>query len=121
MYCNAGHNPPLLLRGQGGTADQKLTRTGVPLGIVTKTEWQQRMIQLSPGDILVLYTDGVTDAQNSQGEFYGEERLLATARSSKAGTAKEIQDAIQKDIQDFVGRAPQFDDITLVILVRDLD
>jgi serine phosphatase RsbU (regulator of sigma subunit) len=119
MYCNAGHNPPLLLQSQGNAHVQKLTRTGVPLGIVAQTEWLQNSIQLSPGDALVLYSDGVTDAQNSQREFFGEERLVTIVRSSRGRTAKEIHDAIQKDIHDFVDDAPQFDDITLVVLVRD--
>jgi serine phosphatase RsbU (regulator of sigma subunit) len=119
VYCNAGHNPPFLQLAQGNTAAQTLTRTGVPLGIVAETTWEQRTLQLLPGDVLVFYTDGVTDAQNSQELFFGTERLLASIQSNSGETAQYIHDAIQADIHEFAGGAPQFDDITLVILVRD--
>ena len=119
VYCNAGHNPPFLLHAGGDTEVQALTRTGIPLGIVEETTWEQREIQLSPGDVLLFYTDGVTDAQNRQQQFFGEERLLASAQSGSGGTAQEIHDAIQTDAQEFVSGAPQFDDFSLVVLVRE--
>jgi sigma-B regulation protein RsbU (phosphoserine phosphatase) len=119
VYCNAGHNPPFLLRAQGDTEVQSLTRTGVPLGIVEETNWEQRTLQLSQGDVLVFYTDGVTDAQNSQESFFGMERLLASIQSNSGGAAQYIHDAIRTDLHEFAGGTPQFDDITLVILVRD--
>jgi sigma-B regulation protein RsbU (phosphoserine phosphatase) len=119
VYCNAGHNPPFLLHAQGNREVQPLTRTGIPLGIVEETTWEQRALQISTGDTLLLYTDGVTEAQNSQKLFFEEERLLAPAQSSSGGTAQYIHDAIQSDLHEFVGGAPQFDDITLVVLVRD--
>ena len=121
VYCNAGHNPPILLHLQGVPDVETLTRTGLPLGIVEDAAWDQGIRQLLPGQILVLYTDGVTDAQNEQGEFFGYERLLASVKSSAAGAAQLIHDAIRQDIQKFVGSAPQFDDITLIVLVRDSD
>ena len=119
VYCNAGHNPPFLLQARGGFEVQTLTRTGIPLGIVEETTWEQRALQLSPGDMVLFYTDGVTEAQNSQKLFFEEERLLASAQSNSGRTAQQIHDAVQKDIQEFVSSAPQFDDITLVVLVRD--
>ncbi len=119
LYCNAGHNPPFLLHAQGNREVHPLTRTGIPLGIVEETTWEQRTLQLSPGDMLLLYTDGVTEAQNSQKLFFEEERLLAPAQSNLGGTALQIHDAIQSDLHEFVGDAPQFDDITLLVLVRD--
>ena len=121
MYCNAGHNPPFLLRAQGDPKVQTLTRTGVPLGIVTETNWEQRTLQLSQGDVVVFYTDGVTDAQNQHEVFFGSERLLTSSQNNTARTAQDIHDAIQMDIQEFVSEAPQFDDITLIVLVRDTD
>ena len=91
----------------------------MPLGIVEETTWEQRTLQLSPGDVLLFYTDGVTEAQNSQGLFFGEERLLVAAQSVSVGAAQSIHDAIRADIDEFSYGAPQFDDITLVVLVRD--
>ena len=119
VYCNAGHNPPFLLHAQGDTEVHPLTRTGIPLGIVEETTWEQRALHLSPGDVLLLYTDGVTEAQNSQKLFFEEERLLAPAQANSGRTAQYIHDAIQTDLHEFVGNAPQFDDISLVVLVRD--
>ena len=119
-YCNAGHNPPYLL-GQGGTEVQTLTRTGIPLGILEEATWAQTTQQVSPGNVLVLYTDGVTEAQNQQEAFFGEERLLTSVQANIERSAQSIQDAIRTDIHEFVSGAPQFDDITLVVLVRDLE
>jgi serine phosphatase RsbU (regulator of sigma subunit) len=120
IYCNAGHNPPFLLGAESDSEVRKLVRTGVPMGIVSETSWEQTTLQLCPGDVLVLYTDGVTDALNKGDDFYGEEQLIASAQSYVGGTAQFIHDAIQKDIQEFVSGAPQFDDITLLVLSRDL-
>jgi serine phosphatase RsbU (regulator of sigma subunit) len=118
-YCNAGHNPPLLLSKYNGTVVRKLTRTGIPLGIFTGQTWEQRTVQLDMGDVLVLYTDGVTEAQNHQAAFFGEQRLMAVAQAHKQSSAQEIRAAVMREIQTFVGRAPQFDDIALLVLVRE--
>ncbi|MFX1412175.1 MAG: SpoIIE family protein phosphatase, partial [Promethearchaeota archaeon] len=76
-YSNAGHNPPILLRARDGAAMPTLRKTGTPLGIWAELTWGQQMVQLAPGDSLVLYTDGVTDAENEEVVFFGPERLLA--------------------------------------------
>ncbi|MFC1996514.1 SpoIIE family protein phosphatase [Chloroflexota bacterium] len=117
----AAPNPPFLLSAQQDIEVEKLTRTGVPLGIVAETNWEQRTLQLSSGAVLVFYTDGVTDAQDKQAVFFGEERLVASAQLNRNEGAQNIQDAIWAEIQDFVGGVPQFDDITLIVLVRDFD
>lgn len=119
VYCNAGHSPPYLIRAQKGGDVQKLIRTGVPLGILEDRTWEQGVVQLAPGDVLVLYTDGVTEAQNPQEALFGEERLLESAQTNLRHPAQDIRDAIITDIYEFMGDAPQFDDITLVIVVRD--
>jgi len=119
VYCNAGHSPPYLIRAQKGEDVQKLIRTGVPLGILEDRTWEQGVVQLAPGDLLVLYTDGVTEAQNPQEALFGEERLLESAQTNLGRPAQDIRDAIITDIYEFVGDAPQFDDITLAIVVRD--
>ena len=118
-YCNAGHNPPYLLSNQDSQRLQLLGQTGMPIGIEEDNLWERATVQINPGDILVLYTDGIPDAQNKQGEFF-EDRLLQKVVLESCGlSAQEVQDKILEEVQTFVGEAPQFDDITLLILVRD--
>jgi serine phosphatase RsbU (regulator of sigma subunit) len=119
MYSNAGHCPPYLISAQHGQDVQELVRTGVPLGILEDRVWGREAVQLAPGDALVLYTDGITEAQNEQGVFYGEDRLLESAKASLGCPAEGIRDAIVADVHRFVGDAPQFDDIALAVVVRD--
>ena len=118
-YCNAGHNPPYLLSTQKDGAVQKLTRTGLPLGIFRGETWQPRTAQLAPGDTLLLYTDGVTEAQDGQAAFFGESRLLAALQAHWGRPAQEVQAALLREIHTFVGDAPQFDDITMMVVVRE--
>jgi PAS domain S-box-containing protein len=117
-YCNAGHNPPYLLRASKGDAVQTLARTGIPLGIFDDMTWEQRTVQLAPGDMLVLHTDGVTDATDRKETFFGSERLLEVARANLGQSAQDVQEALIAAVHEFVGDAPQFDDITLMVIVR---
>ncbi len=117
-YVNAGHNPPFMLSTQKGKTVDRLRTTGMALGILNETNWQQKMVKFIPGDLLLIYTDGITEAQNNRGTFYGEQRLLDMARSLAGKPAREIQDAILADTFDFVGDAPMQDDIILMVLAR---
>jgi sigma-B regulation protein RsbU (phosphoserine phosphatase) len=117
-YCNAGHDPPYLLSAQNGEAVQTLRRTGPLLGIFEDATWEQRTVQLAPGDALVLYTDGVTDAEDGTGTFFGRERLLEIAEANRGRSAQDVQAALIAEVQEFVGEAPQFDDLTLMVVVR---
>ena len=119
VYCNAGHCPPCLISAQNDEDVQKLVRTGVPLGIFEDETWEQGVAQLVPGDVLVLYTDGITEAQNEQEAFFGEDRLLESVRANLGRPAQDIQDAIITAVYEFMGDAPQFDDIALAVVVRD--
>jgi sigma-B regulation protein RsbU (phosphoserine phosphatase) len=125
VYCSAGHWPQYLIRAQEGQVVQQLQATGVALGILRDVTWDQGVAQLAPGDALVLYTDGVTEAQNEHRELFGRERLLASVRAGlgrpgvQQPSTREIQDSIIADLQRFVGGAPQADDIALAILLRD--
>ncbi len=91
-YCNAGHNPPYVVHPQNDNEVQKLTRTGMVIGVMEDSEWEQSTIQLASGDCLVMFTDGITDAENEQGEFFGEPRLLKTVldhrKHDKPGNAE---------------------------------
>ena len=117
-YCNAGHCPPLITRRRSGET-QELTGTGVPLGLFAGETWEQCVAQLAPGDGLVLYTDGVTEARTAEGEFFGEERLVTAVRAHIGHPAHAIRDAVVEALGAFVGEGTQHDDIAMVVAVRD--
>ncbi|MCB8925848.1 MAG: PP2C family protein-serine/threonine phosphatase [Ardenticatenaceae bacterium] len=112
-YANAGHNPTFHLNG----SVQSLARTGIPLGMFEGMDWQQETIQIGLGDSLILYSDGVPEAQNEQQEEFGEARMLAIAQRPFAH-AHDLQEAIATAVHQFVDDAPQFDDITLMVVTR---
>jgi serine phosphatase RsbU (regulator of sigma subunit) len=118
-YCNAGHNPPFLYKTGEADAVQKLTRTGLPLGIFRGQTWGQGTVQLAPGDALILYTDGIVEAQNRDEQFFGEGRLLAVTQAKRGCAATEIRAAVLDRVHTFVGDAPRFDDLALMVLVRE--
>jgi len=120
-YCNAGHNPPYFVGAHAeGGAVRPLRGTGMALGVLEDATWTRAVVQFAPGDRLLLYTDGVTDAQDAQGRFFGKERLLALVQDNDARTAQAVQARVLCAVQDFVGDAVQFDDITLMVIMRDL-
>jgi len=114
-YVNAGHNPPLLLQGESTTV-RLLKAKGIALGVIDEVDLQSVRVDLKPGDVLVLYTDGVTEAINAAEEEFGEERLFAIITRNRNRPAQEIMDEILAGITSFAGDTPQFDDITLMIL-----
>ena len=118
-YCNAGHNPPYLFSCNSSGKPQALTRTGMPLGIIEETSWEQGTVAFNSRDVLVAYTDGVTEAQNTEEGFYEEARLLEVSRSNLEHPSNAILEALVTDIQEFVGQALQFDDLTIMVVKRD--
>jgi sigma-B regulation protein RsbU (phosphoserine phosphatase) len=125
LYSNAGHCPPLHLRAANDRDAQELAATGIPLGIMEDRLWRRKAVQIDPGDLLVLYTDGITEARSDQAALFGEGRLAESVRASlraaspRPPTAQQIQDAILADVFRFVSDAPRSDDIALAILLRD--
>jgi sigma-B regulation protein RsbU (phosphoserine phosphatase) len=117
-FCNAGHNPPLLVRGG---ALQTLDGTGLPLAMIDFGTYEEAVRPFGPGDLLILYSDGVTEAQNRQDQ-YGEERLRARVLTLAAGSAgaAQIGEALLADVSAFTRGAPAADDVTIVV-VRRLD
>lgn len=113
-YVNAGHNPPLLLR-KGSDEMVALRGKGIALGVKQNIRLEENVIDIGPGDTLVLYTDGVTEAVNEKGEAFGEERLKLAIRESRDATAREIILRIQDAVIAFAGTMHQFDDITLLV------
>jgi sigma-B regulation protein RsbU (phosphoserine phosphatase) len=94
----------------------ELAATGVPVGLIEGSKYELAGRQLSPGDKLVIYTDGVTEAQDARGAFFGRKRLFDLVRAHAGASATELHDSIQGAVRDFTEGAPQSDDITLVVL-----
>jgi serine phosphatase RsbU (regulator of sigma subunit)/tetratricopeptide (TPR) repeat protein len=115
-YCNAGHNPPLLRAATGNI--ERLDRTGMALGVVGEGEWARAQTTIEPGGIMLLYTDGVTEAQNKGHELFGDERLLGLLEAHSTGTSTELQGNLMDEVTAFAGDAPQFDDMTSVVVRR---
>jgi len=115
-YCNAGHNPAFLIRTEGVV--ETLTRTGTALGAMEELTWKSASVNLQKGDKLILYTDGIVEAQNKDGEFFGEE-LLKQAIKGNDASADAIQYQVMDQLTDFVSGADQFDDITMLTLKRN--
>ncbi len=115
-YCNAGHNPGLLLRADGST--EWLESTGMPLGILPEGVFSAGEKTLEIGDALILYTDGITEPENPDGEEYGEERLREICVTTRAQSVKEIMAAIEKDLFEFARGVPFPDDRTLLLIRR---
>ncbi len=119
-YSNAGHNPPLLWADAGEEPDS-LWRTGIPLGLFDGQSWEQKTVSLEPGSMLVLYTDGVTEAQDDFNDMFGVERLCAVVGASLGRPAEIVEFNVFEAIEDFVGDAPQNDDIALMVIARERD
>ena len=114
QFANAGHNPPLLKRADGSFEYLK-TRAGFVLAGMDGVRYRAGELTLCPGDRLFLYTDGVPEATNTENKLYGEDRLLAFMNKNSTMDATEFLPALKKNIDEFVGEAPQFDDITMLM------
>jgi sigma-B regulation protein RsbU (phosphoserine phosphatase) len=112
-YVNAGHNPPVLLRGQ---EINMLDRSGIALGAVEETDYAETAVSLENGDAIVFYTDGVTEANNASGEMFGEQRLVNTIRANGGLPAGELMEKIKSEVIAFSNGVPQADDITMIVL-----
>ena len=114
-YVNAGHNAPLI-RQNRGKFEYLRSRPGFVLAGMDTVKYRQNELMMHPGDRLYLYTDGITEATSSAKEFYGEERLSAYLNGHADDTAEDILHGLKSDIDTFVGEAPQFDDMTMLML-----
>ena len=116
-YVNAGHNPPYLVRSANGATEIiELCVGGTVLGLFPETEFQEAAIDLRSGDLLVAFTDGVTDALNTAGEEFGEERLKHMLRAAVGAPADEISTRLSDTMRDWIGDAEQHDDLTFVVV-----
>ncbi len=117
-FANAGHNPPLFKRN-GEAFSYMKARSGMLLAGMEGIKYRKNELQLMPGDKLFLYTDGVTEATNNNTELYGEQRLLDFVNSLESTKPDSLCKLIKEDVDEFVGTAPQFDDITMLALDFD--
>ena len=115
-YVNAGHNPPLWVRSDGTI--ERLTRTAVALGVLINDPVEQRTIHLENDDSLLLYTDGLTESFNNDGEFFGEARLNEAILANHCSSAEELMDVVEKSLLDFVQDVPPADDLTMLVVRR---
>jgi len=116
-FANAGLNKPLL-RSSSGVSLLEPTGTTHPLGMLPVSEYHERSVHLTPGDVLVLHTDGILEAQDRNRNMYGEERLMSLLGllPLSSASARTIRDAILDDVQKFTATAPQHDDMTVVVV-----
>lgn len=115
-YSNAGHNPPYLI-GTGGKIAE-LKASGMPLGILPDIDYDNSQTELGPGEVLLLYSDGITECMNKTGDMFGESRLQEVLTQSLSGDAHAIRGAIFSAIDTFRENEPYSDDMTLIVLKR---
>jgi sigma-B regulation protein RsbU (phosphoserine phosphatase) len=113
-YINAGHNNPIVRRASGQI--ERLEVGGLPFGIMPDAKYESATVTLAPGDWLILFTDGLVEAQNARQDEYGEARLLAAIEAWKAATPAEMLQRLMVELDQFVGNTPQHDDVTCMLL-----
>jgi len=112
---NAGHMPPLVVRGR---LVDWMPRGSVVLGILPDAEFPEQRVTLGPGDLLVVYSDGVSEAMNEAGAFFGDERLRSVVTLGASLPVDELGERILEAVRAFVGEAPPYDDLSLMVLKR---
>jgi serine phosphatase RsbU (regulator of sigma subunit) len=113
-YCNAGHNPPLLIRASGEMS--KLETGGCVLGLFADNHYEEGRLALQPGDLLLLFSDGLPEASNGAGDEFGDERIEALLKRHATLAPPELLDRILQDVAQFVADAPARDDLTIFVL-----
>ena len=116
-FTNAGHNPPYILR-ENGAVEMLKSSCNLVLGAVEGMDFTSESLQLNPGDALVMYTDGVTEAENKQHDQFGESRLEATLAACKGAASKQIVNTVNQKVKEFTDGAAQSDDITQLVIRR---
>jgi phosphoserine phosphatase RsbU/P len=116
-YVNAGHNPPLLIRA-GDDAIVETEGGALPLGVMSSQQYEVLRATVSPGERLVAFSDGITEAMDPAGELFGYDRLYAALRSHAARSSGDLVDALIAEVDRFANGAPQSDDLTLLVLTR---
>ncbi len=115
-YVNAGHNPPMVFRQSAGREVLRLDRGGPVIGLMEDCRYRQGCVALEAGDVLVAYTDGVSEAMNARDEEWGEERLMNAVAAHRMAPARALIDCLMTSADAFVAGAPQHDDMTLIVV-----
>jgi phosphoserine phosphatase RsbU/P len=115
-YVNAGHNPPLWVSRLNSTV-QKLTRTGIALGVMEQPDMSEETIQLAAGDFILLYTDGLSEAFSADDEMFGEARLIETVRSAQVELVEDLLVAVEDRLNEFIDDTPLGDDLTMLAVL----
>ncbi len=116
-YVNGGHNPPMLVRANGTL--ERLEAGGLVVGLLPLSAYEEQSLVLQPGDVLVTYTDGISEAMSHDDEEWGEERMLEAIEQARRASAENILNALFQAADQFTAEAPQHDDMTLLILKLD--
>jgi phosphoserine phosphatase RsbU/P len=116
FYANGGHNPAILARATGQV--ERLAATGLPIGILPNQTYAEDCVRLWPGDVLVVYSDGISESVNLAGDEFGDDRLIDVVAKNMSRSAGKIRDKIDEALSRFVGTAAPVDDMTLLILKR---
>ena len=116
-YANAGHNPPVWM-SRAGKMCEFLPRTGAALGIIEDLPMDQRTFSIGPDDLLLLYTDGLTEAFSPNDDTFGEERLQQALKLAETSSARGVLDAIEASVNQFMNPLPAADDLTMLALKR---
>ena len=116
-YCNAGHNPPLILSQSGGAPTLRRLECGGPIvGLFETAVYEEETVVLGPGDWLIVFSDGVSEAMSASGDEYGENRIVAVVEKNKNMEPPQLLEALFADVRAFTRGAPQSDDITAMVL-----
>jgi sigma-B regulation protein RsbU (phosphoserine phosphatase) len=115
-YVSAGHNPALIARADGSV--ERVESTGVPIGILPNATWREETLTLAHGELIAVYTDGLTEAGNDKDEEFGLERLTECVRRGAKTPVQKLCDVVLSDVADFASGMPQYDDQTLLVVRR---
>jgi len=116
-YLNAAHVPPLILKAGGKI--EYLQTTGIPIGALDVYNWKEETYEIKVGDLLLIFTDGIPEALNQEGEQFGNERLEAFISGHRDLPPEELSESILNEVNLFIGDFARSDDITMVILRRE--
>ncbi|MBL8148411.1 MAG: SpoIIE family protein phosphatase [Blastocatellia bacterium] len=117
-YSNAGHNPPILVCADNSVL--RLETGGLPVGIVDEITYDSGSVHLQPGDVLLIYSDGISDSVNEADQDFGDNRLVEVVKKYHNRTASQIRDKIDEALTQFVGQTPPVDDMTIMIVKRNM-
>jgi sigma-B regulation protein RsbU (phosphoserine phosphatase) len=114
-FINAGHYPPIIISSDKIT---QLNKDAPALGIITNAVFTEQHVSLNQNDFMIIYSDGLTEAQNDSGDFFGEERLIELMKNTTKNSSKQFGEVILSDVDSFIGKAPIHDDLTVAVLKK---